>query len=160
MDFEVRRLMKRCAVTDQELRPGAVYYSALVQEGGEIHRHDFCAEAWQGPPERTIAWWSGHVPSHDAQRTNWAPQDVMIHLFEELADQTENADLRYLLTLLMVRRRIFRVLRTEQRDGREYLVVHSAKLADEASVEVVEPNEERKRVIRDSLQQLIVDRAA
>lgn len=160
MEFEVKRLTKRCAATDQELCVGEVYYSALVQRGAEVVRQDYCSQAWHGPPDGTIGWWSAKVPSQETTRTHWAPQDVMLHLFEELADQPEQADLRYLLTLLMIRRRILRVQDTESVDGSEFLVVHSAKLDQDARVQVITPSPVRKQVIHEHLQRLILERAA
>ncbi|MDA0658278.1 MAG: hypothetical protein O2931_03710 [Planctomycetota bacterium] len=160
MEFEVKRLTKRCATTDQELRAGEVYFSALVQQGAEVVRQDFCSEAWQGPPTGTIGWWTGTVPSLETTRTHWAPQDVMLHLFEELADQPDQADLRYLLTLLMIRRRILRVQNTENVGGSEFLIVHSAKLDQDIRVQVITPSPARKQVIHEYLQRLILERVA
>ena len=49
----------------------------------------------------------------------------MLHFWDELADQPDKQDMRYVLTLLLIRRRVFR-LEEEKRDpqGRELLVVY------------------------------------
>ena len=58
MDFEVQRFTRRCAATDRELAPGELFYSVLLAEGAEVVRHDYAAEAWNGPTVRAApGWW-------------------------------------------------------------------------------------------------------
>ena len=47
-------------------------------------------------------------PSRAAKKVKLAPNDVLLELFDELADRPEQQDLRYVLTLLLVRRRVLR----------------------------------------------------
>ena len=86
MDYEIHRSTRHCAKTGRELKPGETFYSVLNAAGAELVREDFSAEAWEGPPEGAIGWWKSHVPSPDARKLHWAPNDVMLDLFEQLAD--------------------------------------------------------------------------
>jgi hypothetical protein len=54
------------------------------------------------------------VPSPTAKKIKLAPNDVLLQLFDELADRVDQQDLRYVLTLLLIRRR---VLRLEMAEG-------------------------------------------
>lgn len=161
MDFEVQRFTRRCAVTDQELGPGETFYSMLVCEGADVIRRDFSEAAWKGPTDDAIGWWQATVPSLDGVRQHWAPNDVMLHMFQQLSDDPQNADLRYLLTLLLIRRRVLR-LQASQPDerGQEWLIVHSAKLETPLKVAVVAPTQERKGAIQEYLARLVLERAA
>ena len=104
----------------REFAPGEWYYSAVIAEGDELKRFDYAAEVWQGPPENAVGWWKSQVPDKTSRRKHWAPNDVMLNFFDELAASPDKQDMRYVLTLLLVRRRVFR-LEEEERDaeGRE-----------------------------------------
>ena len=55
---------------------------------------------------------------------HWAPNDVMLHFFEELENQPDRADMRFVLALLLVRRRVLREDdRTKDERGREVTVL-------------------------------------
>src|SRR5687767_197677 len=106
LDFEVERCARRCAKTDREFQPGETYYSALVPRGSGVARLDFSAEAWEGPPEGSLGWWQARLPEPHGNKMHWAPNDVMLHYFEQLDGVADQADVRYVLALLMVRRRV------------------------------------------------------
>ncbi len=77
-------------------------------------RRDYSAEAWPSPPDGTIGWWKSQVPDTHATRMHWAPNDVILHYFEQLEDQHDKEDIRFVLALLMIRRRIVRLEDTER----------------------------------------------
>lgn len=108
-DFDIRSRDRHCTVTGKELGAGQVVYSALVQRDEQIVRLDFCEEAWTEPPEGNIGWWKAFIPEKKSDRVYWAPNSVVLSYFHELRDQHEQAEVTYLLTLLMVRRRILRM---------------------------------------------------
>ena len=57
MDYEIQRCTRRCAATEREFAPGEEFFSVLVAEGAELRRLDYCAEAWEGPPENATGNW-------------------------------------------------------------------------------------------------------
>ena len=66
--------------------------------------------------------------ARDAKREAWAPNDVMLNLLEELASQDDKADLRYVLSLLLVRRRVVRLEDTEHDElGREVSLLYCSR---------------------------------
>jgi hypothetical protein len=109
LDFEVQRSTRRCAATDRPLEAGDDCYSVLVVQGADVVRKDFCREAWRGPPDAAFGWWKSQVPESVAKKIKLAPNDVLLELFDRLADHPSQEDMRYVLTLLLVRRRVFRL---------------------------------------------------
>ncbi|MCE9556917.1 MAG: hypothetical protein K8T91_26515 [Planctomycetes bacterium] len=157
MDFEIQRCTRHCSATGRELAPDEVFYSALVEEGGQTVRHDFCAEAWQGPPSPSMGWWKSRMPGRTGRRINWAPSDVMLEYFEELADKPDRQDVRYVLALLMIRRRIVRMEETKQDEqGHEVLALHCARREKNYEVLVTVPDEAKARQIQEELAALLV----
>lgn len=156
MDYEIQHSDRCCSVTGRTFVPGDVYYSVVMAEGAGLRRCDYAAEAWQGPPADAVGWWKAEVPPRNAARKHWAPNDVMLHFWEELADCPDKQDMRYVLTLLLVRRRVFRV-EEEGRDeqGREILVVYCARRDATYRVPAVVPEPAKVDQIQEELAALL-----
>ncbi len=161
LDFEVQKCTRKCAKTDRELKAGETFFSMLVAEGGDVIRQDFCEEAWEGPTSESIGWWKSQMPSPSTQKMHWAPQDVMLHFFEQLDDQSDKADLRYVLALLMIRRRILKLEDGESEDDRrEWMSVYCSRNENHYKVAVVVPTPERIEAIQQELAHLLYADAA
>lgn len=156
LDFEVQRCTRRCAATGRELVPGELFYSVLVAQGATVVRQDFAAQAWTGPPTPNVGWWRSRVADGNSNRPVWAPNDVLLDYFERLETEPQQWDVRYVLTLLLVRRRLLRVERTvtDARD-QEQLVVYCSRSEREHRVAVVMPDDARAREIQSQLTALL-----
>lgn len=160
-DFEVQRCTRRCAKSDRELAPGETFYSALIAEGANVARRDYAASAWDGPPDGALGWWKSQMPSADVRKVHWAPNDVILHYFEQLENQPDQQDKRYLLALLMVRRRIVRLEETQRDDpSGEVLVLFCPRTELEYRVPVVTPTGERIAEIQQELARMLYAHAA
>ena len=155
LDFEIRRCARRCAKTDREFQQGETFYSALVAEGAEVVRYDYCREAWEGPPPSAIGWWRTELGEATAKKY-LAPNDVILDFFQQLAGRPDKDDFRYVLTLLMIRRRIVRLEETEtDEQGRELLVVFCSRNETEYRVPVAPPETQRANEIQEELANLL-----
>lgn len=160
IDYEIQRSTRHCSVTGRELQPGEVFYSTLTSEGAHVARHDYSPEAWQGPTEGVLGWWQAHVPQRDAKKLHWAPNDVMLELLERLESQTENQDTRYVLALLLIRRRVVRLEGTERDEqAREVSILYCPRRETTYRVVTVVPSEERTAEIQELLAELLFARA-
>jgi hypothetical protein len=109
LDFEVQRSTRRCAATNRALEPGQTCYSVLEVQGADVVRKDYCSEAWTNPPDSALGWWKTRIPEPTAKKVKLAPNEVLLQLFDEMADRQDQEDLRYVLTLLLIRRRVLRL---------------------------------------------------
>ena len=160
-DFEVQRCTRQCAKTERAFRPGETFFSVLVSDGAEIVRYDYSEEAWEEPPANTIGWWKSQMPEPHAKRFDWAPNDVMLHYFEQLDGDAAKQQLRYVLALLMIRRRIVRLEGTKtDESGQEILVLYCPMNEAEYTTVVAEPTGERVKQIQDDLSRLLFAEAA
>jgi hypothetical protein len=161
IDYEVQRCTRHCATSGRELQPGETFYSTLTAEGAQVVRHDFAAEAWQGPPEGVLGWWQSHIPQRDAKKLHWAPNDVMLELLEGLESREDKRELRYVLALLLIRRRVVRLEETEHDAGSgEVLVLYCPRREATYRVAAAMPNEERTTQIQEELARLLFGGAA
>jgi hypothetical protein len=156
MDYEVQHSARRCSATGREFAPGETYYSVLVAEGAETKRSDYAADAWQGPPEEAIGWWKSQVPDRNASKKHWAPNDVMLDFWEQLAEQPEKQDMRYVLTLLLIRRRVFRQEEEKcDEQGRQWVAVYCPRREATYQVAAVVPEAARIEQIQEELAALL-----
>jgi hypothetical protein len=81
---------------------------------------------------------------------------VMLDYFQQLEEQSGKEDVRYILTLLMIRRRILRLEDSEfDEDGVEKMVVFCPRNETEHRVPVVSPDPDRASEIQDELARLL-----
>jgi len=171
LDFEVQRCSRHCAATERELQPGDLCYSVLEINGAEVVRKDYCAEGWHGAPNGAFGWWKSRVPEPTAKKIKLAPNDVLLELFEHLAERSDQSDLRYVLALLLVRRRVLRVDMNSEELGKaspspepenptELMTVYCPKRDTTFQVMVNMPRGERIDDIQQQLSQLLIADAA
>ncbi|MDA1039825.1 MAG: hypothetical protein O3A37_06000, partial [Planctomycetota bacterium] len=111
--------------------------SALVREAGGLERIDCAAEAWEGPPPGTLAWWRSIYTPAAAAGPTLAPADVLLDVLEEMEGRAEEAALRYLIALQLVRRKVLRIIEQNSADASadgETLVVACRKRRSEYRV--------------------------
>ncbi|MGD9724039.1 MAG: hypothetical protein AB7O59_22490 [Pirellulales bacterium] len=156
IDYEVQRCTRHCAVTGRELEPGEEFYSTLTAEGAALVRRDFAREAWQGPPAGVVGWWKSRMPARDARKLHFAPNEVMLDLLESLESRAEHEDMRYVLALLLVRRRVVRLEETEHDDsGREVSVLYCPRRETTYRVFTAMPSDQRTAEIQEELSRLL-----
>ena len=156
--FQFQRCSRRCCRTGRTLEPGRVYYSAVVPRGEELVRLDYSAEAWDGPPPEAIGWWKGRVPTPQEARAQMASDEALLEWLEQLASQPEQADLRYVLALLLVRRRVLKFAEPDAADPGAEKVLKLYWPADpqrQFQVQVVWPSGQRIQQIESQLKQIL-----
>ena len=153
-DFEIQRCTRVCCETGEPLLPGETFYSVLQWEENEIVRKDFRAASWSGPPEDAIGWWQGVMPTPQARGPDWAPDDVLLQYFDELGGQPDQETLRYVLALLLVRRRILRLVDSESQP--DELVAMAPLTEQRYTVKVRRPAPDELETLEGHLRELLV----
>jgi hypothetical protein len=139
IEFEVTHCSRQCAASGRTFAPGETYFSTLHIEASSPVRRDFSADEWRGPTEGTIAWWKARVPAGDA-KAKLAPHDVLLNLFAELGDRPEEAEFRYVLGLLLIRRRILKLEETKRDDVGEILVLECPRRDEQYELRAKTPD--------------------
>lgn len=156
LDFDVQRCTRHCAASNREFQPGENFYSVLITQGANVVRQDFSEGVWQGPPEECLGWWKSTMPDTNSKKMNWAPNDVMLHLFEQTLESKEQADMSYVLALLLVRRKIAKLETTEKNEhGDEVLKLYCPRKELHYEAAVSEPTPTRAREIQEQLAHLL-----
>jgi hypothetical protein len=123
MDYQIQPITRRCSVTGRELQPGETFYSALIDQNPGFERKDFCKEAWSGPPSEAIAFWSGKVPGKEEKQRLRIDDDLLHDCFVRLEGRHQPAEInfRYVVALLLMRRKRFKFEEARVEEGHETL---------------------------------------
>jgi hypothetical protein len=165
------KLSRVCAETGRPFEPGEKIFTFLFEDNGEIQRRDLCAEAFAKTrrPENALAWWSSRLPSGVEKKEKLAPNDALLDFFESLVDRPDEAALRYVLALLLTRRRVLRFEReeieldaapSERPDAAPAIVFFSPRRETSYVVPVVEMNAEEIAAVETRLLALIREPSA
>jgi hypothetical protein len=121
-DYQIQANTRRCAATGQELKPGDRYFSVLREADGKLERLDYSAEAWKGPQPGTFSFWSGKIAPQDSRRLP-IDDEMLVDCFTRLEGESDpkRVSFRYVIALLLMRRRRFRFEETRKEDGQEIL---------------------------------------
>jgi hypothetical protein len=156
-DYQIEPSARRCSVTGRELKPGEGYFSVLLDEGARFVRKDYSKEAWQGPPAGAFSFWQGRISTQRGPRRLPIDDDLLLDCFGRLAGQSEPSKVhfRYVLGLLLMRRKRFRFEEARQDKGQEVLHLRCTRTGNR--YEVVNPcltDEEMAAVQEDVFQAL------
>lgn len=108
LDFDITRCSRKCSATGRTILPGEDVYSVLLQDGGDIVRRDYAANAWEGPPEACLGWWATQIPKPPNEAQKMAPPEVLVGLFDQLSQTDQKAELRFILALLLIRKKLLK----------------------------------------------------
>lgn len=161
--YEIVRREDACAATGRVFTPGEKHMAVLVEAPGEesLVRVLYSLDAWEGgarpaAPARVFGYWKRIAGDEARPASPIASVDELFDLFEQLADsdQPKQISFRYLIALLLMRKRRLvydgmvngdaRLMRLKGRPGgQEYQLVDPG--LDEAAI--AEATEELGRIM-------------
>lgn len=147
-----------CAATGETLPPGAEAVVALVEREDEegFERLDYSAAAWEAGhrPPRLLGFWRTTVPEPNQKRKVFVDDDLLVNLFERLAEDERPARvaMRFVILLVLMRKKLARhVGRVGEGADERWLVRLKGSSPDEPPIEVINPHLSQADVERMSL---------
>src|SRR5690242_20133145 len=120
--YDVARPLGKCAVSGTDIVAGQKFMAALRETPAGFERVDVSLEAWpQFDRKDVLALWQTTMPKHEQKKKVFVDDQVLCELFERLADATEPAKLnfRFVLGLILMRKRMIIYENTRHEDGKE-----------------------------------------
>jgi len=140
MDWEIKKTLGQCWGTGEKFEVGVEYYAALVETPDGFERRDFSVEFWQEQKPEVYCYWKTKMIHPDRKRRLFVDDDMLMTFFERLADETgpEKVNFRFVLTLILMRKRILKYDSSELKDGKEIWTLRVT--GEKRSVHVVNPH--------------------
>jgi len=143
--YHIGRSPGRCAETGRAFEPGEPYIAAVVEREGEegFERVEYSEEAWLGGarPARLFGFWRATATAPGEKKKPFLDDGSLLELFDSLEDaEDERAALRFVLTLMLLRKRMLRhVGQRHRQDRREMLVRRAGEPAEAPAIAVLDP---------------------
>jgi len=138
-DWEVQRPSEACSVCGREFEVNEQYYSALFDRGHQFERLDFCPNCWETKKPETFSHWQTRRPEPDEERKLLVDDDLILDFFRRLEGETEplKVSFRYIVALILMRKRILKFETTEREDDTEHWVLRLVR--DKTHHRVINP---------------------
>ncbi|MFM1936689.1 MAG: hypothetical protein RI990_1648 [Planctomycetota bacterium] len=124
--FTLGRCSPTCCATGRSLAVGEPVVATLCdppaddRSGHEFVRRDCSLDAWEAGhrPEGMVCFWRTVVPAADQKRRLLVDDDTLMELFDRLEgdDRAQRMAYRWLMCLILLRKKLLRQVRVE-RDG-------------------------------------------
>jgi hypothetical protein len=121
-EYDISRTSGQCSVTGRPFDEEEDFYTAVLETPDGLQRCDVSIEAWKGPPEGTLCHFKTRMPQKDAPRKTFVDDNVLIDVFRNLSDAQEanKVRFRFVLSLILLRKRLLKYEKTTRRDDGEY----------------------------------------
>lgn len=147
-----------CCLTHRPFQPEEEFIAVLFEANGGYVRKDYSLEAWESnPPEKYHAMWRMRMPSAvEPRKSKTAVNDVLLGMFDEMYGTNHEPDKLYVLSLLLVRRRIMRLEELFNENSANVLSLYSQFRDEYYQIPVVNPTPERQEQIQSELTDILV----
>ena len=150
-DWRIHRREERCSRCERTFVQGEALFSLLAFEGDHLRREDACAACFQAPEGEVLFWRTRYETD---RRARFAVDFEAIEgLFLALEGRTEGrlSELRYLLALLLMRKKRLKLVGVRRTEAGEFLNVRRPRRQEEFEVQVFELDSERALVLKAEL---------
>jgi len=139
-DWEIRKTLGQCSGTEEEFAVGQEYFAALVAIEEGFERRDFSVKYWLEYKPEVYCFWKTKMVDPDNKKKLFIDDEMLMSFFERLGEETdtEKVNFRFVLTLVLMRKRKLKYLSDAIRDGRE--IWHMRVAGEGREVTVVNPH--------------------
>lgn len=137
--WDISRPKRECHLTGCELTEGMIYYTALREDGDTFVREDFSAEGWERVDRAPFfSYWKGRIlpPGTRKDPRLVIDTEAFYAFFRDLdgSDKPHRRLFRYLVALLLVRKRVLRLDEIEKTPDGETLHLFDNRAKEELRV--------------------------
>lgn len=137
--WDISRPKRECHLSGCELTEGMTFYTALREDGESFARQDYSLEAWEEVDRSPFfSYWKSRIQSNAARKDARLVIDTeaFYAFFRDLgeSDKPHRQLFRYLVALLLVRKRVLRLDEIEKTPEGETLLLFDNRAKEEIRV--------------------------
>ncbi len=133
-EWEIKPRGRKCARTSQQFRDGEPIYTLLFRQGGGFRREDISEAAWATRPAELVpfSFWRSAYKEPDPPAPETLPKETGENLLRRLLreDRPEDANTRYILALMLERKKVLRQVDARALESGRLLVYEHAKTGE------------------------------
>jgi hypothetical protein len=145
-EWEINKPLGQCYGTGEKIEYGQEYFGALVGTEEGLQRRDFCADYWDSQKPDVFCYWKTRLPEPGQKKQLFVDDQMLMAFFERLEKETEQEkiDFRFVLALVLMRKRILKYDETRTEDDKE--IWRLRMVGDKQTAEVVNPHLDEERI--------------
>ncbi len=145
-EWEINKPLGQCYGTGRKIEYGEEYFGALLETGEGLQRRDFCADYWEKEKPNVLCYWKTRLPHPNQKKQIFVDDEMMLAFFERLEKETEQekVNFRFVLALILMRKRRLKYDTTRVEDGNE--IWRLRIVAEKQIVEVINPHLDEEQV--------------
>ena len=139
-DWEIKKTLGQCYGTSEDFPVGREYFAALVETEEGLQRRDYSVRYWEDEKPQVYCYWKTKMPDAEKKKNLFIDDDMLMAFFERLATETdpEKVNFRFVLTLILMRKRILKYSASKTEDGAEIWTLRVT--GEKRTVDVVNPH--------------------
>ena len=133
-DWEIKGRAEKCSVTERAFQEGEYFYTLLFRDKQGFHRQDWCEEAWAQRNDniQPFSFWKSKfeppAPPEPEALGKETAEDLLRRYM--LQDSPEHANARYILSLMLERKRILKQIEAREDENGRTLIYQHIKSGD------------------------------
>jgi hypothetical protein len=156
-EWEIHRPLGTCAGNGRVIKLDEEYIATLVEAGDKFERRDYSTEYWTDNKPAVYCYWKSIMPKSEQKKKVFIDDNMLMSFFERLAAETdeEKVNFRFVLMLVLMRKRIVKYDSSKTADGREIWTVKIT--GRDETAEVINPHltEDKIEQLSDQLGQIL-----
>jgi hypothetical protein len=119
--WDIYKPSGECAATGTKIEFGDEYYGALVDSEEGLIRKDFCAAYWDQEKPDVYCHWKTRLPHPNQKKKVFVDDEMLMAFFDRLEndDDQERVNFRFVLALILMRKRRLKYDNSVIREGHE-----------------------------------------
>ena len=156
VEWKLSKRQSACLACSRVFEDGEAHISSLTLRGEELSREDACLPCWRKRDEREALFWWRTRHSIGKRRGLALNLEALEALFVRLEGHEAVAllELRYVLCLILMRKRRLRIERVEREGDRESLIVARPRQETRFAVAVFDFGADKIEELRGRLQEV------
>jgi len=155
--WEIYKPSGECAATGTQIEYGDEYYGALVDSPEGLVRKDYCAQYWEQEKPVVYCYWKTRLPHPNQKKKVFVDDEMLMAFFDRLEndDQQDRVNFRFVLTLILMRKRRLKYEGSQVRDGHELWTLRVTGQKRHVEVENPHLNEEQIEELSEQMGQVL-----
>ncbi|HVP11556.1 MAG TPA: hypothetical protein VMV94_10255 [Phycisphaerae bacterium] len=120
-EYEISRTTGRCSVSGRPFTEEETFHTVLFETPQGYERRDISEECWQGPPPDSVCHFLAQLPRKEKPHKTFVDDEVLLDFFKRMGatDDAHKLRFRFVLSLILMRKRLLKYERTIRREGTE-----------------------------------------